>query len=434
MQRTYRGLFRHQGGARPPRRPGGLLRQRNFRLLWAGETVSGVGNAMAVVGMPLVAVVTLHASTFTVAALNACGYVPWLVIGLPAGVWVNRLPPRALMITCDVMNALLFASVPVAGWAGALTITQAAAVALLAGAANVFFTTAYQVYLPALVRSEDLLEGNAKLQGSASVSAIAGRSGAGLVAQIAGAGMALLANGLSFLVSALCLCLIPVKAAPARGKEGAGTWKEMSEAVRYIVGDPYLRPITVYAAAANLPYSGIVALTVVFLVRVAGLPPSAAGLLVGLAATGGLLGAMSARRLTASMGTGRALIAVTLVTGLAGLLIPLTRPGPRAGYYIAGSVLVTAGLIIGNIIMGTFRQLYCPPAMLARAITCMRFLVFGTIPLGSLIAGGLGTALGVRNALWIMTSGYALSGALLLTPRLMSARNLPVSAATDAPE
>jgi len=159
---------------RTSRRLGGLLWQRNFRLLWIGETVSGVGNAMAVVGVPLLAVTVLHASTFAVAALTAAAYLPWLAIGLPAGAWVDRLSCRPLMITCDVVSALLYASLPAAAWMGVLTTGQLVVVALLAGVANVFFTTAYRVYLPSLISAAELIEGNAKLQGSASAAAIGG--------------------------------------------------------------------------------------------------------------------------------------------------------------------------------------------------------------------------------------------------------------------
>lgn len=132
-------------------RRGGLLRQRDFRLLWIGETISGAGNAMAVIGVPLLAVTVLHASTFAVSALTAAAYLPWLLIGLPAGAWVDRLPARPLMIACDVLSVLLYASLPVAAWLGLLSIGQLGAVALLAGAVSVLFTTAYQVLLPSLV-------------------------------------------------------------------------------------------------------------------------------------------------------------------------------------------------------------------------------------------------------------------------------------------
>jgi len=148
-------------------RAAGLLRQRNFRLLWIGETISSGGDAMAVVGMPLLAVTVLHASTVAVAAITTSAYLPWLIIGLPAGAWVDRLPCRRLMITCDIVSFTVYASLPASAWAGELTVAQVIAAALAAGSVSVLFTTAYRVLLPSLVTPQELIEGNAKLQGSA---------------------------------------------------------------------------------------------------------------------------------------------------------------------------------------------------------------------------------------------------------------------------
>lgn len=161
-------------------RVGGLLWHRDFRLLWFGETISEVGNAMAVVAVPLLAVTVLHASTFMVSALVAAAWLSWLLIGLPAGAWVDRLPCRAVMVICDAISAALYASVPAAACLGVLTIGPLLAVALLGGVASVFFNTAYQVYLPSLVAPEDLVEGNAKLAGSASAARFGGPGLAGL--------------------------------------------------------------------------------------------------------------------------------------------------------------------------------------------------------------------------------------------------------------
>ncbi len=167
------------------RRPGGLLWHRNFRLFWFGETVNQFGSAMAVVGVPLLAVIGLRASPFEVGALVAAAWLPWLVIGLPAGAWVDRLPSRPLMIICDVISAVLYASVP-AYWLHVLTIAQLLVVELLAGGAAVFFYTAYQVNLPSLVSAAELVEGNAKLQGSASAASLGGPGLAGVIAQALG--------------------------------------------------------------------------------------------------------------------------------------------------------------------------------------------------------------------------------------------------------
>jgi hypothetical protein len=407
-------------------RPGGLLWHRNFRLLWTGETISGAGSAMAAAGVPLLAVTVLHASTFAVAALTAAAYLPWLVIGLPAGAWADRLPPRPLMIICDVIAALLYASLPIASWLGVLTTLQVVLVALLAGAANVLFATAYQILLPALVGAGDLVEGNARLQGGAAAAAIAGRGAAGLAAQAVGAATALLFNAGSFLVSAACLLRIRAGPVPRRPGGSASTVRaEIAQGLRLIARDRYLRPLTCYGAAANLAYSGSTGLLVVFLVRVAGFGPAAVGLLLGTASAGGVLGATIARRLTRWLGTARALLLGALAAGPFSLLIPLAAPGPRAACYVAGAAAASCGIAVGNVIIGSFLQAYCPPSMLGRVTASMRLLVRGTIPLGALLAGSLAAALGARGALWVVLGGYALSGALLITPAIVSEPNLP---------
>jgi Na+/melibiose symporter-like transporter len=212
-----------------------------------------------------------------------------------------------------------------------------------------------------------------------------------------------------------------------RAKRTTTVRAEVSQGVRFVVGDPYLRPLSIYAALANLAYTGSGALVVVFLVRVVGLGPGAAGLLIGAGAAGGVLGALLVGRLVGWLGTARTVLVSALCAGLFGLLIPLTGTGLRAAYYIVGSLVVAAGIVVGNIVVGSFRQVYCPPLMLGRVVASMRFLVFGTIPLGALLAGGLGTALGVRNALWVLLGGYALSGTVLLTRDLRSCKNLPAA-------
>ncbi len=358
------------GGQRGYRRAGGLLWQRNFRLLWIGETISQLGNAMALVGVPLVAVIVLHASTFTVGVLTAAGWLPWLVIGLPAGAWADRLPARRVMIACDVISAVLYASVPITAWAGVLTTGLVVGVQLGGGAASVLFMTAYQVYLPSLVTSAELIEGNTKMQGSASAAAFVGPSLAGLVAQLAGAATAVLGNAVSFVVSAGCLL-------------------------------------------------------VVFLVRVIGLTPGSVGLLTAIPGVGGILGALLTGRITARFGTARGLLLSTLCAVPFGLLIPLTGPGPRLAFYVTGALVAFTGVAAGNIIIAAFRQSYSPQGMCGRVTATMRFLIFGTSPAGALLGGSLGSWLGVRNALWILLATVTLSGTLLLTRALTGRRDLP---------
>jgi hypothetical protein len=242
------------------------------------------------------------------------------------------------------MSFTFYASLPASAWAGELTIAQVIAVALAAGSVSVLFTTAYRVLLPSLVAPDDLIEGNAKLQGSAAAAAIGGRAASGIAAEAAGAATALLFNAASFVVSAACLLAIrpaaspppaasapPVTSPPPAARPGTTLRAEIAEGTRFIRRDPYLRPLTLYGCAANLTYSGSTALVVLLLVRVIGLGPAAAGLLLAVSGFGGIGGALAARRLARRAGSARALLLCAAAGGLSGLLIPLAGPGPADG-------------------------------------------------------------------------------------------------------
>lgn len=420
------------GTRRRPRRqpiapPGGLLRHRNFRLLWVGETVNQFGNAMALVVVPLLAVVVLRASTFEVGLLTAAGYLPWLVIGLPAGAWVDRLPARRVMIVCDLVSAVLYLSVPCAAWLGALTLAQLALVVLLGGATSVMFQTAYQVNLASLVAADQLTEGNAKLQGSASAAAFAGPGLAGIAARSLGAATALLINAGSFLVSAACLLRIRTEPAPAppAPRPRASLRSEISAGVRLVAGDNYLRRLSLLGGLANFAFDGYAALVIIFLVRVVGVGEAQVGLLMAVPGLGGILGALIARRAAGRFGGARTLLVCSFGMVPFVLLIPLTARGPRLLLFVFGTLCAVVGIGIANVIMATFRQSYSPPGMLGRVTATMRVLVYGTGPLGALTAGTLGTWLGVRSALWIMLSLAAASGLTLVSRDFFGRRDLP---------
>ena len=419
------GRARVQPGADPGRRVGGLLTHRNFRLLWIGETVNQFGSAMATVIVPLLAVVVLRASTFEVSLLTAATFMPWLLIGLPAGAWVDRLPGRPVMIICDLVSAALYLSVPCAAWLGALTLAQLVIVVLLGGATNVMFATAYQVNLTSLVTTDQLTEGNAKLQGSASAAQFGGPGLAGVAARAVGAAPALLVNVASFLVSAACLWRIRTEPEMREARPRTRLRTEIAAGVRLVAKDSYLRPLTLFGGLANFALDGYAALVIVFLVRVVHLGEAGVGLLMAVPGLGGILGALIARRAAARFGSSRVLLASTLGVLPFVLLIPLTAAGPRLAFFVIGVLFTVVGIGVSNVIMATFRQAYSPLGMIGRVTATMRFLVFGTGPLGALAAGGLGTWLGVRPALWIVLSLVAVSGAPLLTRELLGRRDLP---------
>src|ERR1700684_252763 len=203
-------------------RRGGLWRQRNFALFWSGESISEVGNSVTIIVVPLVAIDTLHTSTFIVTLLTAMAWIPWVIIGVPAGAWIDRLPLRPVMLACDAISLAVYASVPIAAWCGVLTVAQLIAVALIAGTATVFFNSTYQVLLPGVVDEADLTEGNAKLLGSREVAQIGGPGLGGLLAQAAGPVTGLLADAVSFVVSFCCLAAMQPPRDRRSGRPAAG--------------------------------------------------------------------------------------------------------------------------------------------------------------------------------------------------------------------
>jgi Major Facilitator Superfamily len=408
---------------------GGLLRHRDFRLFWTGETINQFGSAMATVVVPLLAVVELHATTFEVSLLTTAAFLPWLLIGLPAGAWVDRLPARPVMIACDLISAALYLSVPLVAWLWTLTLAQLAAVVLLGGAANVLFMTAYQVNLTSLVAASQLAEGNAKLQGSASAAALGGPGLAGVAARWLGAAPALLLNAGSFLVSAWCLLRIRTGSAPAATETRPRTRlrTEILAGIGLVARDSYLRRLTLFGGLANFALDGYAALVIVFLVRVVRVGEAQVGLLMAIPGVGGIAGALIARRAAGRFGSARTLLLSSVGTLPFVLLIPLTARGPRLAFFVVGTLCAVVGIGVSNVIMATFRQAYSPPGMIGRVTATMRFLVLGTGPLGALAAGGLGTWLGVKPAMWIVISLVAVSGTPMLSRDLFVNRDLPAA-------
>ncbi|MEV7021334.1 MFS transporter [Kitasatospora sp. NPDC093558] len=405
----------------------GLLADRDFRLLWAGESVSKLGSSVTSVALPLVAVVTLGAGPIASGLLTAAVWLPWLLVGLPAGVWVGRVSRRAVMIGCNVASAVLFASVPVAGWFGVLTLAQLLVVAFLAGVASVFFEAAYAAYLPQLVTPERLIEGNAKLEGSAQAARVAGPGVAGLTVQTLGAAAGLLADAMTFAVATVTLLFVrPREDVEQAATNAAGPLRtQVREGLAFLLGDPYLRSFTLYGAAANFGLMGYQAVNVLFLVREAGVAPGWVGGIASVAAFGGVLGALAARPLCRRLGSARGVRIVLLAVAPFGLLMPLAAPGPGIVLYLVGSLVMVAGVVFCNVVLGSFRQSYTPSALLSRVAATSMFANHATIPLGALAGGGVAAVLGLRAAMWVMTGLLALCGLLPLVSPLRTVRELP---------
>ncbi|RFU36572.1 MFS transporter [Actinomadura logoneensis] len=405
-----------------PRRTG-----RDFRLFWIGETTSKIGSGVSGVAIPLAAVSVLHASTFQVGLLTAATWLPWLLVGLPAGAWVDRMPRRPLMVTCNLASTALLLSLPVSAWLGVLTFWQLAATALLTGVAGVFFQTAYQVYLPSLLDREDLAAGNARMQGSESFAQVAGPGLAGGITQALGVLGGLVADAASFAVSTLCLLGIRGEEEPVAPRERTSLGRDILTGLRFVTGDPYLRVFALFGAVFNLAFIAYQAVLVVFLIRDLGVREGVVGLLMMGISVGGVIGAAVATRVTERFGSARGLLVALFGTVPFALAIPLTEPGPRLAFLVVGGLMIGVGTVVSNVIRGSFRQLYTPRELLGRVSVSMMFLNFGTIPLGGLLGGVLGEAVGIRPTLWVMAVTMAASPLLLLVGPLRRGRDLPAT-------
>jgi MFS family permease len=405
----------------------GLLRQHDYRQLWAATTVSQFGFQISQLAIPLAAIITLDASPFQVGLLTASGMAPFLLIGLPAGVWVDRRRRRSILIASDLGRALVLATVPLAWWADALTMWQLYAVALVHGGLTVFFDVAYQSYLPHLVGRDNLVEGNSKLESVRAISMLGGPALSGQLVRLLGAPLALLADAVSLAASASFVIRIRRREELPERRPDAHLLREIGEGLRFVLGHRLLRAIAMCTGTANFFIGGAgTSMEILFLERVLGLDAGTIGLVFTVMGAGALVGAFAARGLADWIGQGPAIwLSIAICTPF-GLLMPVfAEPGWRLWVASAGGFMAGFGVVVYNIVQVSFRQALTPDHLLGRMNASMRFLVWGTIPLGGLFGGLLGEWLGIRNALLVAVLGGCLAFLPVFLSPLRSMRTLP---------
>ncbi|HEX3335525.1 MAG TPA: MFS transporter [Jatrophihabitans sp.] len=406
-------------------RRGGLWHHRDFRRLWIGETVSQFGTMVSQLALPLVAILVVQASTFEVGLLTTFETVAFLLVGLPAGAWVDRMRFRTVLIVNDLIRAAALGSVPLAQALHALTIGQLYAVALVTGVSTVFFDVAYQSYLPQLVDRSALVEGNAKLQASESVSQIAGPSAGGALIQALTAPYAVLVDAVSFLWSAGWVAAIQSRPPKPERRADRHLGREIKEGLSFVLRNPMLRAIAMCTGSSNLFNTLGFAVFYVLLARDLHLSPGLIGLIMSTAAIGGLLGSLAATRVAARLGQGPTIwisIAVSLPTSF---VAPFVHRDWTLYLLAAAFIVFWATVVIYNITQVSFRQGLCPPDLLGRMNATMRFLVWGTMPLGGLIGGALGSAIGVRATLLVAAVGGCIAFVPVFFSPLRHTRELP---------
>jgi len=399
-----------------------LWRHPDFLKLWTAESISQVGTQVTGLALPLAAIVVLAATPFEVALLGTVAFLPFILLGLPAGVWVDRLRRRPILIFGDLGRAVALATIPVAFVLGVLTIWQLYVVAFVVGCLTVFFDIAYQSYLPSLVDREDLVEGNAKLEISRSGAALIGPSLAGILIELLKAPLAILVDSLSYLGSAVFVFLIrrhepePVHPDVAAGGERPGMRQDIAQGLRYVAGHRYLRWIALSTAVSNLFENMLFAILLVYLVRELGLAAGVIGVIFAIGNLGFLTGAVLATRLERWIGLGAAIIVGAVISSVGLLLIPLATAQTAFVLLVSSGLLVGFGMVVYNVNQVSFRQAITPERMQGRMNATMRFIVWGTIPIGSLLGGALGTTIGLLPTIWI----GAIGGLLAILPLVLS--------------
>jgi MFS family permease len=389
----------------------GLWHHADFMKLWLGQTVSLLGDAVSDLALPLTAALTLQATPVQMGLLKAAQFSPHLLIGLAAGVWVDRWRRRPILIASDLGRALLLGSIPIAAILGRLHIEHLYLVAFAEGTLSLFFTTAYMAFLPGLIKREHLVEGNSKFVISQSTSQILGPGLAGTLVQWFTAPVAITLDAMSFLFSALLLILIhtpePDLVYPSQPK----FWQEIGEGMQIVLRNPLLRALACCAGTIRLFISVVDSVYILYVTRSLGFQPAFVGVILATGAFGALLGSLLAGRIVKLLGLGPTIVCGAILWGIGYLFIPLTFGSTAITVFL----LIIAGVLsgLGDTIFGithvSLRQTVVPDQLLGRMTASVRFIIWGAVPIGAFLGGILGETFGLRAALWVGAVGNLLA-------------------------
>jgi MFS family permease len=392
---------------------GRLWKHQDFLKFWTGDTVTQFTGQITDLALPTVAVLTLQVTAFQLGILNALGFIAFPVLGLFVGVWMDRARRRPVMIVVNLIEVAVLATVPVAFILGVLSLYQLYVVALVMGTCTLFFDVAYQSYLPSLVEREDVVEGNQKLQTSASAAQVAGPSVASGLMQVFGAALSIAADALGTFIATLVLISIkkpepkPERSAPGDERH---FFTEMREGIKVVVGNKLLWTQAGCTGTANLGSNIFGVAVLLYAYRTLGISKGIIGIAFSMGAMGFLVGVLVSSAFTRRLGLGRA-IAASIAFNFA-LLLVLLANGTFSVLILGASFFISYfGTPIYNINQVSLRQIITPNRLQGRMNATMRTIVWGTIPAGSLLGGVLSTSLGITPTLVV---GALVSGISVL--------------------
>ncbi len=403
----------------------GIAQHRDFASFWAAQAISTIGTQFTALALPLLAALSLGATPMAFGVLAAAAGFPHLLFGLFAGVWVDRLRRRPVLIAADLGRATLLAIVPIAAWLGALRIELLIAIAFLVETLTVFFDIAYLAYVPTLVSRDKLVEANSRLEATASGAQVIGPAAGGALVRLLGAPLAVLVDALSYLVSAAFLWRIHMPEAPAQRPDAAGIRTEIGQGLHAVWTSPVLRALVLSSTVMNLAGFLFLSIYVLYMTRDLGLGADAVGLVFAAGGVGALLGSVGAGPARSRWGVGRVLLGSQLLFGLFGMLVPLAVVFPDAALplVVGAELLQWVMVLIFSVNAVSLRQAITPDRLLGRVNGTMRFIVWGSRPIGSLLGGYLGGRIGLPATLAVGAFGMLLAFVPLLAsplPRMQS--------------
>jgi Na+/melibiose symporter-like transporter len=393
-----------------------LWRDRDFMLMWSGQSVSLIGSQVTVIALPLIAIRVFSASTFEIGLLTTFSSLPWLIFSLPAGVLVDRSRKRRVMLLCDLARALVLGSVPIAAWLGLLTLGQLYAVASVSGALAVLFSSAYLSFPPTLLAKDQLVDANGKISSTNALASVTGPSVTGFLVALIGAAQAVTADGISYLISSLSLLAIRhAEPLPTPGPaDKRGFRREVSAGLRIMFDDRILALITISNSLGNFILAAFNTIWLVYAIRKLGWSVQALGLVMGLSSIGGLIGSLAAKYVIKRSGLARVLLFSQIPCAPGAIIAGLVAPG------FAGQVAVTMGLmvtltsaVVYNVAQRSYRFATCPAGILGRLNATANWMQWSLRPAAGLLSGALAMWIGLRPCILICACLFPLCPALL---------------------
>jgi MFS family permease len=419
--------------ASPGQAPRSLLRDADFLKLWIGQSVSAFGTQVTLLAVPILAALALRVSPLEFGLLSTIEFLPFVLLSLPAGVWVDRLPRRPILIWGDIGRAIGLLSIPIAFALNVLTIWQLYIVVFLTGCLTVFFDVAYQSYLPSIVERDQLVEGNAKLELTRQASQRLGPGIAGVLIGVLTAPFAVLLDAISYAVSAVFVAWIRRREPPVVPHDAAtgprpSMRKEIVVGVRYVTGQPVLRALALTVAIEYLFGTIADSILILHLVTERQFSPALIGLAFTLGSIGVIGGALLTGRLTKALGVGRMIVLAAVFDSVSWLPLAIA-PDPLL---FAGLTTTIVSLsffgMFWNVNAMSLRQAITPPGMRGRMNATMRLISWGTIPVGSILGGVLGGAIGLHNTIWVGAIGSLITFIPVALSPIWQIRTMPDTA------